>query len=667
MLKMIAVAAGLCLATGVRGEITPPSLDPAVKPADDFYHYVNDAWLKTTPIPAEYSHWGTLDALRQASLEELHLLVERASAQGNDASPIEQKVGDFYASGMDEAAANDAGTLPLAFEFERIAALQTPADVLGEIGHLHTLGVSAGFQFASAPDAKDSDRDIAEVRQGGLGLPEREYYFRDDEKSRNLRVEYIAHIDRMFLFLGDMDANAQAGAFAVMHLETALARGSLSQAALRNPDASYHKVTIPAAGALVPGLDWPAYFSKAGAPAFDEFNLAHPDFFRAFAAALAQTPVGDWKSYLRWNVIHAFAPYLGDSFVEENFRFYGAVLTGAKKIQPRWERVVMTIDGSIGEALGQLYVADYFPPESRAPVLKIVGNLRAALRERLQALDWMDAPTRTQALAKLDALAVKIGYPDTWRDYSALTIDRGPYVLNVLKSNAFGVRSDLRKIGQPVDKAGWQMTPATVSAAYDSSRNEIVLPAAILQPPLFDPKADDAVNYGAIGAVVGREMTRGFDEMGRHYDENGNLADWWTAESANRFKERAAGIVRQFNAYLVYPDLHVNGELTEGENIADLGGATLASAALEKALAGQPRASIGGFTPEQRFFISYASLWKTKYRAPTLRLLVSTDPHSPGEFRCNGPLSNLDEFAAAFAVPAGAPMRQAPGKQVVIW
>jgi len=646
MLKVIIAAAGLSLLAGARGEIASAGFNPAVKPADDFYHFVNGGWLRDTPIPPEYSQWGTSNELRQANLESLHLLVERASAQGNDASPIEQKVGDFYASGMDEAATVDAGSLPLAFEFERITALETPADVLGEIGHLHTLGVSAGLEFGSAVDARDTSREIAEVRQGGLGLPEREYYFRDDEKSRTLRNQYVAHIDHMFLILGDTDQNARAGAAAVMRLETVLARGSLTSAGLRDPYASYHKVSLADAAALVPGLDWPTYFAKAGAPAFTSFNLAHPDYFRALAAALAQTPVADWKSYLRWHVIHAFAPYLTDDLVNEDFHFYGEALAGTKRIPPRWLRVVTTVDAAIGEALGQLYVADYFPPESKARMRKLVGDVRAAVRDRLGTLEWMDETTRTRALAKLDALTVKIGYPDTWSDYDTLTIDRGPYVLNVLKSNAFGVRRDLRRIGQPVDKAAWQLTPATLSAAYDPARNELVLPAAILQPPLFDPKADDP---------------------GRHYDENGNLEDWWTPASAARFRQRAAGIVSQFDAYLVYPDLPVNGELTESENIADLGGVKLAYAALEQALAGQPRTAIGGLTPEQRFFVSYASALKTKYRTQALRQLVATDPHSPSLFRCNGPLSNLEEFAAAFSVPPGAPMRRAPAERVVIW
>jgi predicted metalloendopeptidase len=667
MNTLLAAAAALCLAAGARGEVVTANFDPGVRAQDDFYRHVNGAWLQRTPIPSEYPRWGTVEELRQANLENLHLLCERASAQGNDASPIEQKVGDFYASGMDEAGINDTGAQPIGFEFDRIAALETPADVLAEIAHLHTIGVPAGFEFGSGVDDKDSGREIAQLRQGGLGLPERAYYFRDDEKSRKLRAQYAAHVARMFELLGDTQRVAEAEAAAVVRIETALAAGSLNQVVLRNPYASYHRMSIARAEALVPGLDLALFFSKSGAPAFEEFNFAHPDFFRAFARELAQAPVDDWKCYLRWQFIHAFAPYLSDAIVREDFTFYGTALTGAKRIQPRWKRVVATIDTSIGEALGQLYVADYFAPEAKTRALKLVSDVRAALRARLQTLEWMDGPTRARAIAKLDAMGVKIGYPEAWRDYGALSIDRGPYVVNVLKSNAFEVRRQLAKIGKPVDRAEWHMTPETVNAYYDQSCNEVVFPAAFLQPPLFDPKADDALNYGAIGAMIGHEMTHGFDDAGRQYDEHGNLVDWWTPASAEHFKERSAAIVRQFNGYFVFPDLHVNGELTEGENIADLGGVRLAYAALEAALAGQPRDKVDGFTPEQRFFISFASIWRTKYRPESLRFLVNTNPHSPGEFRCNGPLSNLDEFAAAFAVPAGAPMRRPDGKRVLIW
>jgi predicted metalloendopeptidase len=385
------------------------------------------------------------------------------------------------------------------------------------------------------------------------------------------------------------------------------------------------------------------------------------------AAQLAQAPVADWQAYLRWHLVHDAARYLSEPFVQENFQFYGVALYGTKELRPRWKRVISSVDAGVGDALGQLYVAEYFPPEAKARMLRLVGNLRAAMAEKLKTLEWMDEPTRAKALTKLNALGVKIGYPDKWKDYSTLTIDRGSYVLNALRANAYETRRDLAKIGQPVDKTEWGMTPPTVNAYYSPLRNEIVFPAGYLQPPIFDPKADDGANYGAIGATIGHEMTHGFDDRGRQFDPAGNLTDWWTPASDAKFKERAARIVKQFSGYTVLDGLHVNGELTEGENIADLGGLRIAYAALEKELGDKPRVKIDGFTPEQRFFISYAMDSRSKWRPEVLRLIVQTDPHSPDEFRVNGPLSNLDEFAKAFDVPEGAPMRRPAADRVTIW
>jgi putative endopeptidase len=452
-----------------------------------------------------------------------------------------------------------------------------------------------------------------------------------------------------------------------MRLETALAQGSKTTVDLRDPVANYHKMPMADVQKLMPNFPWPAYFTGLGLAPPAEVDVGQPEFFQTFDGLLASASVADWRAYLRWHLLHATAPYLSESFVNENFTFNGRVLTGAFELRDRWKRVLGTIDGQIGEDLGQLYVGEYFPPRAKARMLQLVGNLRAALRERLQQVEWMDDQTRAAAILKLDALGVKIGYPNKWRDYSTLRVDRGSYVLNVLRAQEFNVRRDLSKIGRPVDRAEWQMTPPTVNAYYDTSMNEIVFPAGVLQPPLFDPKADDALNYGAIGAVIGHEMTHGFDDSGRQFDAHGNLSDWWTPASAARFKALAAGIIRQFNAYVAIDDLHVNGELTQGENIADLGGVKIAYAALQKAQAGKPRVKIGGFTPEQRFFLSFAVAWRENIRPETLRLLTNTDPHSPPRFRTDGPLSNLPEFAQAFAVPEGAFMRRADADRVVIW
>jgi putative endopeptidase len=664
---LLAALAAFLLPLGMRAEFAPRNFDLSVKPQDDFYHYVNGTWLKNNPIPADSTSWGGFIVLRELSTANLHAICERIAAKKDGATAVEKMVGDFYASGMDEAAINAAGITPLQSEFDLIAAIKTPADVLTTLAHLHAMGVGAGFRFGGQADRKNSEQTIASLGQGGLGLPERGYYFNDDEKSQKIRQQYVAHIARLLGLLGDKADAAQAGATAVMALETKLALGTLARVQMRDPYRSYHKMKLAEAQAKTPAIDFARYFVAVGAPAFDEVNLAHPDFFKGFESALTTAPVADWQTYLRWHLVSTAAPYLSEPFVRENFEFNAKVLTGQEQIRERWKRIVAVVDGDIGEALGQLYVAEFFPPESKARMVKLVDDLRASLRERIQALEWMDDATRARALEKLNAFTVKIGYPDKWLDYGKLKIDRGSYVANVFRARAFEHARRLARIGGPVDKTEWGMTPPTVNAYYSQSNNEIVFPAAILQPPFFDPKADDAVNYGGIGAVIGHEMTHGFDDSGRQSDAKGNLNDWWTSVSVEKFKARAGGVVKQFSGFTVLDGLHVNGELTQGENIADLGGVRVAYGALQRALAGKPHDKIDGFTPEQRFFLSYASVWRSNTRPERLRMLIATDPHSPGEFRTNGPLSNLDEFAQAFNVPEGAPMRRPAADRVTIW
>lgn len=652
---------------GLRAEIDLRNFDRSVDPANDFYRYANGTWLKNNPVPPEFPSWGGFTVLREENQQRLRVICERAAARSSGASAIEKIVGDFYASGMDEAAVAAAGILPLQPEFERIAAIEEPADVLRVLARLHAIGVGAGFVFRSGADNKDSRRELAQLRQGGLGLPERGYYFNDDEKSKKLRQQYVAHVAAMLRLLGDSPTVAETGAAAVLALETRLAEVSLSRVALRDPHASYHKTTVTAVAAQTGSLNWPDYFRALETPAFQELNLAHPEFFKGLAAQLSATSIADWKTYLRWHLVRAFAPYLSEPFVREDFAFNGTILTGTTEIRPRWKRVVATVDASIGEALGQLYVAEHFPPQSKARMLRLIADLRASLRERLTTLPWLDDATRARALIKLDAFTVKIGYPENWRDYSAAGIQRDSYVKNVMRANAFEVKRNLAKIGGAVDRSEWGMTPPTVNAYFRPTATEIVFPAGILQPPFFDPQVDDAVNYGAIGVVIGHELTHGFDDSGRQYDAQGNLTDWWTPGIAADFKARAARIVKQFSGYTVQEGLRVNGELTQGENIADLGGLKIAYGALQKAIAGKPRELRDGFTPEQRFFLSYATIWRINYRPEALRLQVLTNPHSPGEFRANGPLSNLEEFAAAFAIPEGAPMRRPAAERVEIW
>jgi len=657
----------LVLVSISQASFVPENFDTSIKPQDDFYQFANGGWMKRTTIPPEYSRWGSFDELMQRNISNLKILCERASAQDNTPSAIERMVGDFYASGMDEASINQSGAMALNFEYTKINAISSPADVMNVIASLHKIGVGAGFEFGSEADNKDSTHELAQLAQGGLGLPDRDYYFRTDEKSKKLREAYINHVAKMLMLLGDSQAAAKAEAQAVMKIETALAKASLTNVQLRDPYASYHKMTVDSVYSQVPDLDLKNYFSSIKAPAFTEINFAHPDFFKAFADSLKTIPVSDWKTYLRWHLTHSFSSYLSEDFVKENFSFYGATLTGTKVMKPRWKRVVTTIDQSIGEALGQLYVNAYFPAESKERALKLVSNLRSALREKIGTLEWMDDETKAKALNKLNKFTVKIGYPDTWRDYSTLVIDRGPYVLNVLKARAFEVRRNINRIGKVVDRTEWDMTPPTVNAYYNPLQNEIVFPAGILQPPFFDPKADDAVNYGGIGAVIGHEMTHGFDDEGRQFDADGNLTNWWSKQSEEKFTQRSAAIVKQFDSYYPLPDLHINGQLTQGENIADLGGLKIAYAALQKALVGQSREKIDGFTPEQRFFLSFASVWAGKMTPESLRLQLNTNPHSPGEYRVIGPLSNLDEFAEAFHVPEGAKMRRSADLRFTIW
>ncbi len=669
-MRKLVIAAGLAAASFAvcsRGTVDPSTFDLSVKPQDDFYRFADGTWNKNNPIPAEYPRWGASVMLADDNVQNLNKLCIAAAASGAAGSPVERMVGDFYASGMDEAAANAAGFKPIQPELDRISGLKTPADVMLEIGHLHSMGIAAGFLFFSGADAKNSDMDIAQLRQGGLGLPNRDYYINDDEKSKTLRGQYVRHVSTMLQLLGDTPEAGDSGAQIVLRLETVFAANSLSPEVLRNPYARYHKIPVADLGKEPAGIDWPAYFNEAGAPAFDEVNFQQPDFFKAFSAQLASAPVSDWQVYLRWHLIHGVAPFLSEAFDQENFRFYGEILSGTTKQLPRWKRVVNETDSDLGEALGQLYVAKYFPPEAKVQVLALVANLRSALRADLATLPWMDDATRRKAVTKLDAFTVKMGYPEKWRDYSSLVIDRGSYVLNVIRAGQFESRRVLNKIGKPVDRAEWGMTPPTVNAYYNPPRNEIVFPAGILQPPFFDPKADDASNYGAIGSVIGHEMTHGFDDNGRQYDPHGNLTDWWSRESANKFKERADGIVEQFSGYTVLDGVHLIGERTQGENIADLGGLKIAYTALEKDLEGKSREPIDGFTPEQRFFLSFASVWRGSIRPEELRKRVKTDPHSPWQFRVNGPLSNLDEFAAAFDVPEGAPMRRPAADRVTIW
>jgi putative endopeptidase len=655
-------------------EKNPPPLDPnnmdtSVKPQDDFFLYSNGGWIKRTEIPPEYSRWGSFNQLIERNNDALHEIAEKASkTQADPKTPPEvQKVGDYYGSGMDEKTIEALRTKPLEDEFKRIDAMKDRGDVLKEVAHLHTLGVGVFFDFGSGQDDKDSTREIAQAVQGGLGMPDRDYYTKTDDDSKKIRDQYVAHVTKMLTLLGESPATAAEHAKKILALETSLAQASRTRVELRDPQKNYNKMNPDELQKLTPEWNWADYFKEIKLIEPGDVNVRQPDFFKAANRTFTSTPIDDWKTYLRWHLINAAASDLSNDFVSENFNFKETTLRGTKQIKPRWKRVVISTDGALGEALGKLYVADYFSPEAKARALEMINNLKSALSDRIKTLEWMDEPTKQQALKKLAAFQVKIGYPDKWRDYSLLRIDRGPFVMNTIRAENFEVNRELKKIGKPVDRTEWGMTPPTVNAYYNPKMNEIVFPAGILQPPFFFANADDAINYGGIGAVIGHEMTHGFDDQGRQYDAVGNLTDWWSPESAAKFKERSQAIVKQYSEYEPLPGLHVNGELTQGENIADLGGLKIAYAALQKALAGKPREKIDGFTPEQRFFLAFAQIWRSKQRDEDLKLQVNTNPHSPACYRVDGPLSNLPEFAKAFDIPNDSPMVRPPDKRVNIW
>jgi predicted metalloendopeptidase len=652
--------------------LDPNNMDTSVKPGDDFFRYVNGGWIKRTDIPPEYSRWGAFNELIERNNDALHTIAEKASQIQVDPklAPETQKVGDYYASGMDEKMIEAMRTKPLQDEFNRIDMIKDQKDVLAEIAHLHTVGINTFFNFGAGQDAKDSTRDIAQAVQGGLGMPDRDYYTKQDPDMKEKREKYIAHVTKMLTLLGEPAEKAAEGAKKIMALETKLAEASRTRVQLRDPIKNYNKMGVRQLQDLTPDWNWSDYFEKISLVDPGEVNVHQPEFFKAANDLFRSTSIDDWKAYLRWHLIDATAPYLSTDFVNEQFDFNDRILRGTQQIKPHWKRVIISEDGEIGEALGKLYVGFYFPPEAKARALELVNNLKEALADRIKTLEWMDEPTKQAALKKLAAFTVKIGYPDKWLDYSLLQIDRGPFVLNTLRAEEFETERDVRKIGKPVDRTDWGMTPPTVNAYYNSNMNEIVFPAGVLQPPFFYATADDAVNYGAIGAVIGHEMTHGFDDQGRQFDAAGNLRDWWTPKSAAEFKKRSTGIVQQYNEYEPLPGLHVNGELTQGENIADIGGVKLAYAALQKALDKHPEErtkKIDGFTPEQRFFMSFAAIWRSKIRDEDQKLRLNTDPHSPAQFRVNGPLANMPEFQRAFNIPDSSPMVRPADKRVNIW
>jgi putative endopeptidase len=633
------------------------AMDPSASPCRDFFEYADGGWIKTHPVPPEYSRWGTFNELQDRNQEVLRGILEKA-AKMSDALPgsDERKIGDYYSSCMDEPAIEAAGAKPLEPELDRIEAISDRKGLEAEIARLQTMGVRAAFNFGSEQDRKASDQVIAGARQGGLGLPDRDYYTKTDEPSKKIREEYVAHVAKMLELSGVSADRASDDAGKIMALETRLAEASLTRVERRDPDRTYHRKTVAELSAATPAFAWEEYFRAIDAPKIPAVNLAEPEFFSALDRALAEVPLPTWKSYLRWQLLNAAAPALSSKFVDADFDFYEKTLQGTEKLKPRWKRCVEFADGDLGFALGKFYVAQVFPPEAKASADRMVHNLIAALRNDIRTLPWMSPETRKAALAKLDAFTPKIGYPDKWRDYSAYAVTRGPFVRNRLAGERFEFHRDLEKIGKPVDRTEWGMTPPTVNAYYNPLKNEIVFPAGILQPPFFDAKADDAVNYGGIGSVIGHEMTHGFDDQGRKFDAHGNLSNWWTDQDLKNYKERAACVEKQFDGYEVEPGLQENGKLVLGESIADLGGLTIAYKAYHTSLDGRPAPEVDGLSGDQRFFLSWARVWRQTIRPEEARRRVVIDPHPLGRFRAIGAPSNMPAFAAAFSCAPNAPM-----------
>jgi len=642
-------------------------LDPDVSACADLGGHVNGKWLAANPVPGDRTSWGSFEVLGERSLAIQHAIVEQVAAAQPAAGSIEAKIGDVWRTGMDQAAIDAAGLAPLQPQLDAIAGLADSAGIVEWLRGQYAVGQGPLFSFGANADFKDSETVIAYAGQGGLGLPEKGYYF--DADKAPIREAYVQYIAQLLELSGVAAADAATQAQQVMDFETRLAKASLSRIELRDPARRYNPVSAAEANAVTPNFDWSAFFDTLQVPAADKFSLAQPGFFAEVDAMLADTPVEAWQAYLRFHALDDAAPYLAAPFEQASFAFNSQTLRGQKEMQPRWKRVLGSVNNSMGEALGQLYVQAAFPAESKAQMEALVQNLSAALKVRLEKLDWMGEETRQRALEKWASFTPKIGYPDKWREWDGLQTSGEGYLANLQAARAFNYRYVLDKIGKPVDRTEWGMTPQTVNAYYNSTKNEIVFPAAILQPPFFDAKADPALNYGGIGAVIGHEMMHGYDDSGSQFDAKGNFDSWWTEGDRKLFEQRADRLVAQFDGYEAIPGKQVKGRLTLGENIGDLGGLTVAYDALQKALQDNPEANVpvDGLTQDQRFFANWATVWRRNFTDGELRVRLETDPHAPANFRANGTPSNMPAYAAAFGCKAGDPMVRSDAERVVIW
>jgi predicted metalloendopeptidase len=653
--------------TDTKAPVPPKSfdveaMDKTVDPCEDFYEYSCGSWRKNNPIPSDQSRWGRFNELAEYNRSVLHDILEKAASGGSKRNPIQQKIGDMYGSCMDEETVNKKGATPLKPELDRIAAISNKDQLVETIAYLHSFGVPALFGFSSQPDLHNASIEIAGVSQGGLGLPDRDYYINDDAKSKETREKYLAHVGKMFQLLGDDETTSKKEAQTVMDIETRLAQAAMERVKMRDPKNRDHKMKVSELETLAPNFGFQRFFTATGAPSFTEVNVVPPDFFQQVNGAIDTVPVDDWKTYLRWHTVHAAAPTLSQPFVDENFDFFGRTLSGQKEIQTRWKRCVTMTDQLLGEALGQPYVKETFGADGKQRMLKMVNALEAALSDDIQSLPWMTPETKKQAEVKLKAITNKIGYPDQWRDYSTVNIVRGDLLGDVQRARAFETKRRLNKIGKPLDKKEWGMTPPTVNAYYNAAENDINFPAGILQPPFFDKTEDDAVNFGGIGVVIGHELTHGFDDQGSKFDPTGNLTNWWTETDRQEFEKRTGCVADEYSSFVAVDDLHLNGRLTLGENTADNGGIRIALAALRKAMAQDAAKKNAasqkkdGFTPEQRFFLGFAQIWCENRTPESARLLAKTDSHSPGEYRVKGTVQNDEDFAKAFNCKAGQKM-----------
>lgn len=643
------------------------NLDKTVNPSEDFYQYACGGWMKEHPLQAEHARYGSFDKLAEDNQQEVRELIEELAKETHQEGSIAQKIGSLYKLGMDSVKLENDGVEPLRASLESIASITNKEQFVKETAHFQKLGLSPFFVMYVGADEMNSTMNIINFHQAGLGMPDRDYYVSDEESMKNIRTAYHDHLTKMFQLAGYTHPEAEKAAVDVVTIENKLAQATYSRVELRDPMKNYNKMTTAELQTLVPAFNWSTYFAELGLNETVDLNVCQKDFFQTFGTIFSQATTDELKSYYTWNLIRSAAPYLNNAMVAQNFEFYGKTLSGSQEMRPRWKRVVNTVNNTLGEAVGEMYVKKYFSAESKTRALELVKNVQDALQERIQNLDWMTNATKEKAVEKLNTFHVKIGYPDTWRSYDALQISGDSYWANIQRSNVFDFDYMINKVGKPVDKDEWLMNPQMVNAYYNPTTNEICFPAGILQPPFFFADGDDAINYGAIGVVIGHEMTHGFDDQGRLYDKEGNLNNWWTEEDAAQFNVRAEALAAHFNQIVVVNDVHADGHLTLGENIADQGGLTLAYAALQKALKQHPEGKIDGFTPEQRFFLAYANVWAGNIREQEIIRLTKSDPHSLGRWRVNATLPHLQQFIDAFDIKENDAMYLPKEKRCLVW